>query len=72
MSSDDPLLARGGSSMEKERVDIAARSRKKAFVLFTYMADCCDPVGKYIHVHVTHGVNMVSILNTYQTGRDQP
>ena len=35
--------------MEKERVEIAARLREKAFVPFTYMADSCDPVGQNIH-----------------------
>ena len=50
--------------MEKGRVDVTARSRMKVFAPFTYMTDCCDPVGKYIHVHVKHGVSILK--------RDQP
>ena len=44
MSSADPLLDHGGSSIAKGREDIAALSRKKAFVPLTYIAEDCEPV----------------------------
>ena len=44
ISSGDPLLGLGGSSIQNGRVDIEARSKKNAFVPLTYIADDCDPV----------------------------
>ena len=50
----DPLLDRGGSSIENGSEDMAARSKKNAFVPFTYIPMDCDPTGR-------HGVCTVTI-----------
>ena len=44
MSSADPTLPRGGSSIANGKEDTAALSKKNAFVPLTYIAEDCEPV----------------------------
>lgn len=49
-SDDDPLFDLGGSSMANGNVEMAALSRKKAFIPLTYMAEECEPVRRHNNV----------------------
>ena len=46
-SDDNPLFDQGGSSMAKGNVEMAALSRKKAFVPLMYMAEECEPIRRH-------------------------